>query len=161
MVINGYQFWQSYILLDAILNQQFFRNLNLQGIRALSLNLMGNRECVRNLDLRVQVHPEELWVSKSVGAHSTRSLKISGCKRWCPKDLRVRAPAAPVLMHSLPLQMFSKVLMHLEKTWPCWGLEDSRPTLLLFVAGENWTLLETRKQCSIPKMLFLIWISLP
>ena len=53
MVINGYQFWQSYILLDAILNQQFFRNFNLQGIRALSLNLMGNRECVRNLDLGV------------------------------------------------------------------------------------------------------------
>ena len=27
------------------------------------------RECVRNLDLRVQVHPGELWVSKSAGAH--------------------------------------------------------------------------------------------
>ena len=38
---------------------------------------------------------------KTVGAHSTRSLKISGCKRWCPKDLRVRAPAAPVLTHSM------------------------------------------------------------
>ena len=24
-----------------------------------------SRECVRNLDLRVQVHPGELWVSKS------------------------------------------------------------------------------------------------
>ena len=24
---------------------------------------------------------------KKAGAHSTRSLKISGCKRWCPKDL--------------------------------------------------------------------------
>ena len=39
--------------------------------------------------------------SKSVAAHSTRSLKISGCKRVCSKDLRVRAPAAPVLTHSL------------------------------------------------------------
>ena len=37
----------------------------------------------------------------SVVQHSTGSLKISGCKRWCPKDLRVRAPAAPVLTHSL------------------------------------------------------------
>ena len=59
------------------------------------------RDCVRNLDLRVQVHPGELLVSKSVGAHSTRSLKISGCKWWCPKDLRVCAPSAPVLTHSL------------------------------------------------------------
>ena len=25
---------------------------------------IGFRECVRNLDLRVQVHPGELWVSK-------------------------------------------------------------------------------------------------
>ena len=35
---------------------------------------------------------------KTTGAHSTRSLKISGCKRWCPKDLRF---CAPVLTHSL------------------------------------------------------------
>ena len=46
-------------------------------------------------------YKRELWASKSAGAHSTKSLKISGCKRWCPKDLRVRAPAAPVLTHSL------------------------------------------------------------
>ena len=39
--------------------------------------------------------------SKSAGAHSTRSLKISGCKSWCLKELRVRAPAKPVLTHSL------------------------------------------------------------
>ena len=38
---------------------------------------------------------------KTVGAHSTRSLKISGCKRRCPKDLRVHAPTAPVLTLSL------------------------------------------------------------
>ena len=43
----------------------------------------------------------ELWVSKSAGFNSTKSLKICRCKRWCPKDLRVRAPAAPVLTHSL------------------------------------------------------------
>ena len=33
--------------------------------------------------------------------YSTKSLKICGCKRWCPKDQRVCAPAAPMLMHSL------------------------------------------------------------
>jgi hypothetical protein len=38
---------------------------------------------------------------KTAGVHSTRSHKISGCKRWCPKYLRVCAPAAPVLTHSL------------------------------------------------------------
>ena len=38
---------------------------------------------------------------RTAGAQSTRSLKISGCKRWRPKDLWVRAHAAPVLTHSL------------------------------------------------------------
>ena len=71
------------------------------GTFVCQLYILPARECVRNLNLRVQVHPEELWVSKSAGAHSTRSLKISGCKRWYPKDLRVRAPAAPALTHSL------------------------------------------------------------
>ena len=93
------------------------------------------RECVRNLDLWVQVHPGGLWISKqgpapAGGAHSTRGLKISGFKRSCPKDLRVHAPAAPVLTHSLhcenygdwELQAFSDclwkgflVLMHDKK----------------------------------------------
>ena len=67
------------------------------------------RACVRNLNLWVQVHPGELWVSKSAGALSTRSLKISGCKR--PKDLWVCAPAhpaAPVLTQSLyPIGLIS------------------------------------------------------
>ena len=46
-------------------------------------------------------YKRELCASKSAGAHSTKSFKICGCKRWCPKNLRVRAPAAPVLTHSL------------------------------------------------------------
>ena len=46
-------------------------------------------------------YKRELWASKSEGANSTKSLKISGCKRWCPKDVRVPAPAAPVITHSL------------------------------------------------------------
>ena len=64
------------------------------------------KECVRILDLRVQVHPGELWISKQrvhivLEASKTGFLKNSGCKRWCPKVLRVRAPAAPALTHSL------------------------------------------------------------
>ena len=46
-------------------------------------------------------YERELWASKSACAHSTKSLKINGCKRWCPKDLRIGAPAAPVLTLSL------------------------------------------------------------
>ena len=46
-------------------------------------------------------YKRELWASKSAGAHGTKSLKICRCKRLCPKDLRVRAPAAPVLTQSL------------------------------------------------------------
>ena len=51
-------------------------------------------------------YKRELLATKSAGAHSTKSLKISGCKRWCTKDLRVLAPAAPVLTHSLPNTRF-------------------------------------------------------
>ena len=46
-------------------------------------------------------YKRELWASKSAGAHSTKILNISGCKRWCPKHLWDRAPATPVLTHSL------------------------------------------------------------
>ena len=38
---------------------------------------------------------------RPLGAHSTKSLKIWGCKRWYPKDLRVCAPAATLLTQSL------------------------------------------------------------
>ena len=64
------------------------------------------RECVRILYLQVQVYPGELWGLKTAGAHSARSLKISRCKRWCLKDLRVHAAAAPVLMHSLIVPIY-------------------------------------------------------
>ena len=45
----------------------------------------------------------ELWAPNSAGAHSNKSLKISGCKMWCLEDLRVHATAAPVLTRSLVL----------------------------------------------------------
>ena len=43
----------------------------------------------------------ELYASKSASFNWTKSLEICGCKRWCPKDLRFCAPAAPALTHSL------------------------------------------------------------
>ena len=60
------------------------------------------RECVRNLDLRVQVHPGELWVSKQRVHIVIEASKSAGAKGDVPKIyLRVRALAAPVLAHSL------------------------------------------------------------
>ena len=58
-------------------------------------------------------YKRELWASKSAGAHSTKSLKISGCKRWYPKDLRVcamcihrtRANAFPAQYEHIPLEL--------------------------------------------------------
>ena len=67
----------------------------------------------------------ELWASKYVGFNGAKSLKICLCKSWCPKDLRVCAPAAPVLMHSLleqwdfcdffPMSFFFGNLLHTFK----------------------------------------------
>ena len=57
-----------------------------------SLNYV--KECVRILDLRVQVHPGELWVSKQ----RVRIVLEAGAKGDVPK---VCAPTAPVLTHSL------------------------------------------------------------
>ena len=62
---------------------------NLLAGNALGISICGCR-CIL----------ERSW-SQNSGCASTRSLKISGCKRWCHKDLRVLAPAAPALTHSL------------------------------------------------------------
>ena len=43
------------------------------------------RECVRNLDLRVQVHPEELWVSKQRVHIVLEASKSVGAKGDVPK----------------------------------------------------------------------------
>ena len=47
--------------------------------------------CARNLDPRVQ----SVLLKRALG------LKIRRCKRLCPKDLQVCAPATPMLTHSL------------------------------------------------------------
>ena len=59
-------------------------------------------------------YKRELWASKSAGAHSTKSLKISRCKRWCPKDLLVHAPAAPVLTHSLGISQQVLIILWMK-----------------------------------------------
>ena len=43
------------------------------------------RECVRNLDLRVQVHPGELWVSKQRVHIVLEASKSAGAKGDFPK----------------------------------------------------------------------------
>ena len=48
-------------------------------------------------------YKRELWASKSAGARSNRSLKISGCKRGCPKN------PAPFLTHSLNITSLSEL----------------------------------------------------
>ena len=54
---------------------------------------------------------------KTAGAHSTKSLKISGCKRRCFKDLRVCAPAAPVLTHFLQKQIMAYWILPKNERW--------------------------------------------
>ena len=43
------------------------------------------RECVRNLDLRAQVHPGELWVSKQQVHIVLEASKSAGAKGDVPK----------------------------------------------------------------------------
>ena len=52
----------------------------------LTINLQFTiRECVRNLDLRVQVHPGELWVSKQRVHIVLEASKSAGAKGDVPK----------------------------------------------------------------------------
>ena len=46
---------------------------------------IGVRECVRNLDLRVQVHPGELWFSKQRVHIVLEASKSAGAKGDVPK----------------------------------------------------------------------------
>ena len=60
------------------------------------------RECVRNLDLRAQVHPGELWVSRQREHIVLEASKSAGAKGGVPKICGfVHPPAAPVLTHFL------------------------------------------------------------
>jgi hypothetical protein len=99
------------------------------------------------------LYKRDLWASKSAGAHSTKSLKISGCKRWCPKNLRVHAP---VLMYSLPISTREAGYAHYIKTDPPDFKTFLGPYCLLLLCG-----IEAR---SAPKILpwlhqvdFILW----
>ena len=52
------------------------------GTRAMNLH---NRKCVRNLDLWVQMHPGELWVSKQWVYIVLEASKSEGAKGDVPK----------------------------------------------------------------------------
>ena len=54
------------------------------------------RECVRNLDLRVQVHPEELWVSKQRVHIVLEASKSAGAKGDVPKICGFVHPLHPL-----------------------------------------------------------------
>ena len=55
-----------------------------------------NRECVRNSDLRVQVHPGELWVSKQRVHIVLEASKSAGAKGDVPKICGFVHPLHPL-----------------------------------------------------------------
>ena len=55
----------------------------------------SGRECVRNLDLRVQVHPGELWVSKQREHIVLEASKSAGAKGGVSKICRFVPPLHP------------------------------------------------------------------
>ena len=55
-----------------------------------------NRECVRNLDLRVQVNPGELWVSKQRVHIVLEASKSAGAKGDVPKICGFVHPLHPL-----------------------------------------------------------------
>ena len=54
------------------------------------------RECVRNLELRVQVHPGELWVSKQRVYIVLDASKAAGAKGDVPKICGFVHPLHPL-----------------------------------------------------------------
>ena len=61
-----------------------------------SKKTVENRECVRNLDLRVQVHPGELWVSKQRVHIVLKASKSAGAKGDVPKICGFVHPLHPL-----------------------------------------------------------------
>ena len=52
---------------------------------SISLKMVEVRECVRNLDLRVKVHPGKLWVSKQRVHIVLEASKSAGANSDVPK----------------------------------------------------------------------------
>ena len=75
--------------------QIFFIILNCQILVPLDWPKTKYRECVSNLDLRVQVHPEELWVSKQRVHIVLEASKSAGAKCDVPKICEFVHPLHP------------------------------------------------------------------
>ena len=67
-------------------------NAHVTSVHAIQCTL---RECVRNLDLRVQVHPGELWVSKQRVHIVLEASKSAGAKGDVPKICGFVHPLQP------------------------------------------------------------------
>ena len=82
--VVGWQPYQVFPLYAVATMSVIFRNLHLY------------RECVRNLDLRVQVHPGELWVSKQRVHTVLEASKSAGAKGDVPKICGFVNPLHPL-----------------------------------------------------------------
>ena len=99
------------------------------------------------------------------------SMVLKACKRWCPKDLRLHAPAAPVLMHSLSMATFLESCClvssregNWNKSWFTshqlnWKLASAHTAVLawIFLPGWIFILLYNYRW----QHMFLVWKSKP
>ena len=69
----------------------FYRSTEIHTVPQYTL-----RECVRILDLRVQVHPRELWVSKQQVHIVLEASKSAGAKGDVPKICGFVHPLHPL-----------------------------------------------------------------
>jgi hypothetical protein len=86
-------------LLFWLLFWRFFKDLwtkFLDYLFGAFMILFITRECVRNLDLRVQVHPGELWVSKQRVHIVLEASKSAGAKGDVPKICGFVHPLHPL-----------------------------------------------------------------
>ena len=74
------------------------KNLSIESSLLWSLRsiIITYRECVRNLDLRVQVHPGELWISKQRVHIVLEASKSAGAKGDVPKFCGFVHPLHPL-----------------------------------------------------------------
>ena len=75
--------WKKRVSLDIF--SYFLRIKSCVDDERFSKRISMSRECVRNLDLRVQVHPGELWVSKQRVHVVLEASKSAGAKGDVPK----------------------------------------------------------------------------
>ena len=93
----------------------------------LQFPLTHARECVRILDLRVQVHPGELWVSKQRVHIALEASKSAGAKGDVPKICGFVHPLHPCysipwrsrrLGYLLTMKYFTSIIFWLVKFGP-------------------------------------------